>query len=182
MGKLILILGGARSGKSRFAVNLAKKDGGKVSFIATCLPKDLEMKTRIRIHKKARPSHWQTFEEPEDLPLLLKRIGAKSKVIIIDCLTLWVSNLLLKGFSENNIEDKINEMLRSLSKTKAKCIVVSNEVGLGIVPKNKLARNFRDIAGRINQLVAVKSDEVFLVFAGIPVRIKGELTHIKVSP
>jgi len=172
MGKLILILGGARSGKSRFAVNLAKKYGGKVSFIATCLPKDLEMNSRIRIHKKARPSHWQTFEEPEDLPLLLKRIGAKSKVIIIDCLTLWVSNLLLKGFSENNIEGKINEILRSLSKIKAKFIVVSNEVGLGIVPKNKLARNFRDIAGKINQIVAGKSDNIFFMVAGIPLKME----------
>lgn len=172
MGKLILILGGARSGKSRFAVNLAKKYGGRVSFIATCKPLDLEMKIRIHIHKKARPSHWQTFEEPEDLPLLLKQIGAKSKVIIIDCLTLWVSSLLLKGFSENNIEDKINEILSSLSKIKAKSIVVSNEVGSGIVPKNELARNFRDIAGKINQIVAEESDNVFFMLAGIPLKMK----------
>lgn len=172
MGKIIFILGGARSGKSRFAIKLAKERAKKVAFIATCQPKDLEMKKRINIHKKARPRNWQSFEEPEDLSLLLKRIGSKFEVIVIDCLTLWVSNLLIKGLKEYLIKNKVNKMLAILRRIRGKSIIVSNEVGLGIVPENKLARDFRDIAGRINQIIAEKSDEVFFLVSGIPLRIK----------
>lgn len=172
MGKITFILGGARSGKSYFAVNLAKKKGRKVAFIATSLAKDLEMKKRIELHRKIRPAHWRTFEEPKGISLLLKEIGSKFEVMIIDCLILLVSNLLLEGHNINEIEDEINKILICLKKIKAKSIIVSNEVGLGIVPQNKLARDFRDIAGRINQIVAEKSSEVFFLVSGIPWRIK----------
>ena len=172
MGKIIFILGGARSGKSQYAVKLAKEKAKKVAFIATCLPKDLEMKRRITLHKKIRPLYWQTFEEPQDIPLLLKKIGSQFEVIIIDCLTLWVSDFLLRGLKEEIIEDKVNKMLTVLKEIKSKSIIVSNETGLGVVPENKLARDFRDIAGRINQIVASKSDEVFFMFSGIPLKIK----------
>jgi len=172
MGKITFILGGARSGKSRFAVKLAQGNGRKVAFIATCLPLDSEMKKRIGIHKKTRPSHWRTFEAPRDMPSLLKQIGHKFETIIIDCLTLLVSNLLLKGLDGNDIESQVNKILRSLKKIKARAIIVSNEAGLGIVPENKLARDFRDIAGRINQTVASKSDEVIFMLAGLPLKIK----------
>ena len=172
MGKITFILGGARSGKSRFAVKLAQGNGRKVAFIATCLPLDSEMKKRIGIHKKTRPSHWRTFETPRDISSLLKQIGHKFETIIIDCLTLLVSNLLLKGLDGNDIESQVNKILRSLKKIKARAIIVSNEAGLGIVPENKLARDFRDIAGRINQTVASKSDEVIFMLAGLPLKIK----------
>jgi len=172
MAKITFILGGVRSGKSQFAIKLAKRKSGKVAFIATCLAKDLEMKRRIQLHKKVRPAHWQTFEEPEDISLLLKEIGFKFDTIIIDCLTLLVSNLLLKGLKENAIENKVNKIVSLLKKIQSQSIIVSNEVGLGIVPKNKLARDFRDIAGRINQIVAEKSDSVFFMFTGMPLRIK----------
>ena len=172
MGKITFILGGARSGKSRLAVNLAKKHGRKVAFIATCLPLDREMKKRISIHKKTRPAHWQTFEATQDLFSVLKKIGSQYQVILIDCLTLFVSGLLLKKIKEETIENEINKILSLLKRMKAKSIIVSNEVGLGIVPENKLARDFRDIAGRINQLVAKNASRVYFMVSGIPWRIR----------
>jgi adenosylcobinamide kinase/adenosylcobinamide-phosphate guanylyltransferase len=173
MGKIIFILGGARSGKSRYAIKLAKKENSqRVAFIATCKPKDREMKERIALHKKVRLAHWQTFEEPKDVAAWLEKNGTKFEVILLDCLTLLISGLLLKNFKEDAIENKVNKILFILKKIKAKSIIVSNEVGLGIVPKNKLARNFRDIAGRMNQAVAEKSDAVFFLLSGMPLKIK----------
>ena len=172
MGKMTFIIGGARSGKSRYAFTLAKKEGGRVAFIATCQPKDKEMKRRIALHKNSRPASWETFEEPYDISKLLKEKGAKFEIIIIDCLTLLVSNLMLKGSNEKDIENKVRDILKTLKKIKAESIIVSNEVGLGIVPPNKLARDFRDIAGRINQMVAAQSDKMYFMVSGIPWRIK----------
>lgn len=172
MGKIIFILGGARSGKSAYALRVAGETAKRVAFIATCQPKDCEMKKRITLHKNSRPCHWKTFEEPQDPVLLLKKIGSKFDYIVIDCLTLMVSNLMLKGLKEAVIERKINKLLDVLNKIKAQSVIVSNDVGLGIVPENKLARDFRDITGRVNQLVAKESDEVFFLVSGIPWRIK----------
>lgn len=172
MGKITFILGGARSGKSSYTLALSKKLGKKAAFIATCEPKDREMRKRIALHKNNRPAHWKTFEESDDLISLLKDIGGKFDVIIIDCLTLMISNLILKGLKESAIESKIKKMLDVLKKIDSQSIIVSNEVGLGIVPKNKLARDFRDIAGRTNQIVAAKSDNVFFLVSGLPWKIK----------
>lgn len=169
--KITFILGGARSGKSQFAVELAKKKAKKVAFIATSKPGDLEMKRRVALHKKNRPRHWQIFEEPKDI--LLKRIGDKFEVIIIDCLTLLVSELMLGGLKEDIIEGNIHKMLSSLKKIKAKSIIVSNEIGLGIVPDNPLARRFRDLMGRVNQMTSKVADEVYLMVAGLSVLLKG---------
>lgn len=175
MGKIIFIIGGAKSGKSNFAVKLAKKQASKVAFIATCEAKDLEMKKKIAAHKKNRPAHWETFEEFADITSLLNNIGFKFKVIILDCLTLLLTNFLLKGAKEEDIEYQIKEMLNTLKKIKSKTIIVSNEVGLDIVPKNKLARKFRDLAGKVNQMVAKESNEVFFLVAGIPWKMKGDI-------
>ena len=172
MAGIIFILGGARSGKSRYAVELAKKYKEGVAFIATCKPKDSEMKHRIHLHKKARPRDWQTFEEEKDIVSALTKIKDKFECIIIDCVTLMVSSFILGGFSQNLIEDKINNMIKHIKRNKAMVIMVSNEVGLGIVPENKLARGFRDAAGRINQIIAKESGEVYFMVSGIPWRIK----------
>ena len=138
-----------------------------MAFIATCLAKDKEMEQRIRHHKKARPAHWQTFEKPKNTAALLTKIGSGFDIIIIDCLTLLVSDLMLRNFKEKKIERDINGILEALAKIKARSIIVSNEVGLGIVPNNKMARDFRDIAGRINQIVAAKGEEgEFFFFVG----------------
>ena len=172
MGKITFILGGARSGKSAHAIRLAEDLGRRVAFIATCQGLDNEMKRRIAGHKRQRPGGWKTFEEPLRPARILKNINAGFDVIIIDCITLLVSNLLLKGLKEKDIETRIAETLAAFKKTKAAAIIVSNEVGLGIVPKTSLGRDFRDIAGRINQMVAEKSDEVFFMVSGIPWRLK----------
>jgi len=171
MGKITLILGGARSGKSTYAASLAKKYR-KVAFIATCRALDKEMAERIKLHRKARPKGWKTFEETGKIESLLPKIGDGFDCIIIDCLTLLVSNLILSGIKEKQILQKINAMLVNLRKKKAKAIIVSNEVGSGIVPRNKLGRNFRDIAGKVNQAVAKEADAVFFTIAGIPTKIK----------
>ena len=172
MGKITFILGGVRSGKSTHALRLAKKHRN-VAFIATChRRKDKEMEKRIRLHQKARPLHWKTYEETKDLASLFMEIGDLFDCIIIDCLTLLVSNLTLDGNSEAKIVKKIEALLATLRKKKAKVIMVSNEVGLGIVPNNKLARDFRDIAGKVNQIVAGHATEVFFMAAGLPLKIK----------
>jgi len=173
MGKIILILGGARSGKSIHAVSLAKKHK-KVAFIATCQPLDKEMHERIRLHKEARPKDWKTFEEPKNIEGLLRGIGNEFDCIVIDCLTLLISNLILGGHKEADILRKIGAMLTHLKKKKAKVIMVSNEVGLGLVPANKLGRDFRDVAGKVNQIIAKEADEVFFVVSGIPLKLNEE--------
>ena len=171
MGKITLILGGARSGKSTQALNLAKGIK-KTAFIATCQGLDKEMKERILKHKVVRPRNWKTFEEAKELAKLLVRIDNSFDCIIVDCLTLLVSNLVLSGCKDEAIVDKIKAFLSELKKKKAKAIIVSNEVGLGIVPANKLARRFRDIAGKVNQLVAKESDEVLFIISGLPLVVK----------
>lgn len=173
MGNITFITGGSKSGKSAYALELAKNSGRSVAFIATCaISVDSEMKKRIRLHKNSRPRHWKTFEDTKDLPLLLKRIGGKFEVIIIDCLTLLASGFMLRGCKEKLIKNKINQILEISRKIKAKTIIVSNEVGLGVVPDNRLARDFRDLAGSINQIAARKADSVFFLVSGIPWRIK----------
>ena len=172
MGKIILVLGGTRSGKSNYALNLAKRESRKVAFIATCKPMDNEMRRRVILHRRNRPSYWKTFEHPRDMSLLLKNTGSKFEIIIIDCLTLFVSDLILAGVKESVIRSKIKILLKVLKEISAQVIIVSNEVGLGVVPENKLARDFRDIAGRMNQIVAGKSDEVYFMVSGLPLKVK----------
>lgn len=174
MGKITLILGGARSGKSNYALSLAKKYK-KVAFIATCQGLDKEMQERIILHKKARPKYWKTFEEPKELAKLIGELSNGFDCILIDCLTLLVSNLILAKDKQEQVIEKIKKLLFVLSKEKTRIIIVSNEVGLGLVPVNKLGREFRDIAGKINQIVAGKADEVLFMVAGLPMNIKGKV-------
>lgn len=172
MGKIIYISGGARSGKSSFALTLASRMAGRTAFVATCEPLDKEMKKRIGAHKKSRPREWETFEAPLCVSLVLKNIKDAFGVVIIDCITLLVSNLLLKGHTEAFIEEEVRSMCRYLKKERVCGIIVSNEVGLGIVPENELARAFRDIAGRVNQVIAEESDEAFFMVSGLPLKVK----------
>ena len=172
MAKITFILGGARSGKSSYALKLAREYGGKVAFIATCQPLDGEMKKRISLHKKSRPRHWQTFEEPKDAVLLLKKIDGKFDTVVIDCLTLMICNFMMDGLGETAIKKKFIQTLNAINKINAQVIIVANEVGGGIVTDNKLGRDFRDIAGKINQIVAAKAENVFFLVSGIPLKIK----------
>ncbi len=173
MGKIIFLTGGTRSGKSRLAVKMAMNiSDKKVVFVATCVPEDNEMKKRIMLHKENRPAYWKTIETKSDILKELKKIKTNFKAVIIDCLTLFVSRLLINSEGENGVKKKVADLIEFVSKAPYTTIIVSGEVGAGIVPENKLAREFRDLAGSANQIVAKYANEVYLVVAGIPVKIK----------
>jgi len=174
MGKLIFITGGARSGKSKYAAKLAKNISRKVLFLATGTAKDEEMKKRIEEHKKSRPIYWETVEETKDIASALLNIKSSYKVIIIDCLTFFISNLLLDGIDEKTILGEIKKIVEIILKADYTTIVISNEVGGGIVPDNELGRKFRDTAGLTNQIIAESAQQVYLVVSGIPIKIKGK--------
>lgn len=140
--------------------------------MATCEPLDEEMERRIASHKKSRPKGWRTFEAPLKVSSALSGMRGRFEIVIVDCITLLVSNLLLKGLSESAIEAEIKKMCRLLRKMPGDAIVVSNEVGLGIVPQGKLVRDFRDIAGRMNQIIAQEADEVFFMACALPLKMK----------
>jgi adenosylcobinamide kinase/adenosylcobinamide-phosphate guanylyltransferase len=173
MSKITFILGGAKSGKSTFAVKLALRYR-KVAFIATAKALDKEMQSRIARHRECRPSHWKTFEEDLKITNIFDKIHPEFDCLVIDCLTLWVSNLLLAKIPPPLIEERARQLLKSLNLAKSRVIIVSNEVGLGIVPANKLARGFRDIAGSVNQIVAKNANEAYFMVSGIPSRIKNK--------
>ncbi len=173
MSKMIFVFGGARSGKSRYAVEAAKKHGKKIVFIATASALDEEMKERIRLHKLSRPKGWGLIEEPVNLNSAVLGLEPIYDVAIIDCVGLWISNLLMTNMQDGAIEKKINELPRSVFRAKVGLvIIVSNEVGEGIVPGDSLSRRFRDLVGLTNQTIAAKADEVIIMQAGIPVKIK----------
>ncbi len=173
MSKLVFIAGGARSGKSGFAVTEAERAGDRLAYIATATPDDPEMEERIRRHRDERGDGWETIEEPLDLVGAVKKISPDT-VIVIDCLTLWLTNLLMQdsaGF-EDRAKQEAERLAAALKAFEGDVFVVSNEVGLGIVPENALARIFRDAAGAVNRKMAEAADEVYLVVSGIPVKIK----------
>jgi len=174
MGKLIFITGGARSGKSKYAVGLAKNMTGKVVFLATGEAKDEETKRRIEEHRKSRPREWKTIEETKDIASVLLNIQPSHEILIIDCLTFFISNLLLGGVDEKVILEEIKRITEIILQSDCTTIVVSNEVGGGIVPDNKLGRRFRDIVGLANQIMANSAREVWFTVSGIPIKIKGE--------
>ncbi len=173
--KLILILGGVRSGKSSYAQQLAGEDGGQVLFLATAEARDDEMKHRIAKHKSSRPASWATIEEPLNLASALKSKAATSDIVLIDCITVWLSNLLLRenSVTEEKMLAEIDKLLNAYKRGKASYVIVSGEVGMGIVPEYPLGRIFRDYLGLANQRLAAKADRVVLMVAGIPVVVKG---------
>lgn len=164
------MLGGARSGKSRRAQVLAEECAGERVFVATAQAFDREMAERIALHQRDRDESWRTVEAPIDLAGAIAREAREGRVLLVDCLTLWVSNLLL---ADADIEAAGDALVNGLADTAGDIVLVSNEVGYGIVPDNALARRFRDAAGRLNQRVAAACDVVELVVAGLPLRIKG---------
>ena len=179
MSKLILVLGGARSGKSAFARKLAEGMSKEVVYLATAEVTDREMAERIRRHRLERPSHWQTIEEPRDLKRIGEIISESRAIVLLDCLTLLLSNIILKedlkeiSKKEENLVKDFASLARAVALSNYPAILVANEVGLGICPDNFLGRIFRDLAGKINQEMAKAAAEVYLVQAGIPQKIKG---------
>ncbi len=173
MKKTILITGGCRSGKSRHALQLAQKFSGKKFFLATAQPLDDEMAERIRKHREQRGDEWVTFEEPLNPSAVFEKLGSDPQsVLVLDCLTLWISNLMMADSSKEKIMERINEWLDRCSRFEGTLICITNEVGAGIVPETPLGREFRDLAGEINQRVAERFDEVILTVSGIPIKIK----------
>lgn len=166
---ITFIIGGARSGKSSFAMSEALKTKGKKAYVATAQALDEEMKKRIEKHKRERTAEWHAIEEPLQIAGIIKDISGKYDVILLDCLTLWLSNLMMNN---KGIEKEIKLLCSALHAAPCTLFVVSNEVGMGIVPENEMARRFRDMAGALNQKVAEIADEVYMVVAGIPVKIK----------
>jgi len=171
MADIYLITGGARSGKSSFALKLAKELHKEVIFLATAQAKDKEMQERIASHKKNRPSSWQTVEESVKVNDILKQYQDFPGIILIDCLTLWISNLLDQK-SESEIIAETEKLLQEAKDSPATLILVTNEVGMGIVPPTESGREFRDIAGKVNQLAAAQAKEVYLIVSGVPVKVK----------
>ncbi len=185
MGKLVLITGGARSGKSTFAENMAKAYGKDVLYVATSIPFDDEMRYRIQKHREQRPPEWETLEAYKDLDAAItERLEGKSAVIL-DCITVMVSNLMLEEAMDwegmdsdriNKVEEKvkseISKLIRTAKNSQIPFVIVTNELGMGVVPPSVLGRAIRDIGGRANQMLAAAADEVYLCVSGIPVKIK----------
>ena len=171
--KIVFITGGARSGKSHFAQEVARKFPGLKAYLATAQALDEEMAERIRRHQENRPSDWQTLEEPLRVTECLEIQGNHFSLILLDCLTLWISNLMMAGWDEPRILGEGHRLLEVCQRVKCSLIIVGNEVGMGIVPDNPQARNFRDLSGLIQQRVARAADEVFFMISGLPQKMKG---------
>ena len=169
--EMILVLGGARSGKSSWALKYAEDHYASCLFLATAEVTDEEMEDRIRLHKQARGPRWNLVEEPVDIAEALEQKCQGADAVLIDCMTIWQSNVLMKMGAEK-IPMYRAKLLGTLSKRKRAIILVSNEVGTGIVPLHPLARQFRDLAGTLNQELAALADKVVMTVAGIPLFIK----------
>ena len=186
MKNIVLITGGARSGKSTYAEKLAKETKGRVLYIATSIPFDDEMKDRVKKHKERRPSNWYTFEGYKNLKQVFYNEEMQFDTILLDCITIMVTNHMFDkagdnfdDFSDEAVDTMESEILQEIAdfldeaeKSTKTIIIVTNEIGCGIVPEYKMSRIFRDIAGRVNQYIASRAQGVHLVVCGIPIKIK----------
>ncbi len=177
--QITLILGGARSGKSAYAEKLARQSGQHILYIATAEARDKEMAKRIAAHQAARPSTWRTLEAPTNVAASLATINDRLDAILLDCLTLLVSNMVLameeqpEVIVETAVEAELEAIIAAQTRLNAPLIIVSNEVGLGLVPPYPLGRLYRDILGRANQRLAAQADHVLFMVAGLPMTVKG---------
>ena len=169
--QIIFVLGGAASGKSQVALDLAGQRGPR-AFVATGQALDREMKVRIERHQATRASDWETAEVPTDLAQWFLDKGVMYQSIVLDCLTLWLSNMKGLRLRDGDVFDATASLLGAIRATKARVVIVSNELGLGLVPATKPVRAFRDLAGKVNQQVAAEADEVYLTVSGLPLRLK----------
>lgn len=173
MGRLIYLTGGARSGKSAYGQKLAELCPGPLLYVATAGIDDEEMRERVALHRQARGARWSTLEEPLDLTGRLPEHSAGTGALLLDCVTLWITNLLFHHDEElDPVLAEVERFLAVLPAIAAPLFCVSNEVGMGIVPENRLARHFRDLAGTVNQRLAAAADEAWLVTSGLPLRLK----------
>ncbi|UPA30647.1 bifunctional adenosylcobinamide kinase/adenosylcobinamide-phosphate guanylyltransferase [Terrisporobacter glycolicus] len=185
MSNIILVTGGARSGKSSFAESLCIKQNNKTAYIATSVAFDDEMKNRVKKHQESRPKSWKTYEIYKDIYSIVEELNKNHDTVIMDCVTLMVNNLMFThGIEvdeatseelnelENYIREQITKLLEAVKKTNLYFVIVTNEIGMGIVPENKLSRIYGDFVGRANQLIASYSNEVYFVVSGIPMKVK----------
>ena len=184
--KIILVTGGARSGKSRFAEQYVAKHGIKIAYIATAQIYDDEMKLRVELHKNRRPAEWTTYESPYMAENAIIEASKKHDTILFDCLTLYTSNMLFAKSAPQEIKkryeyvkEKIEILLKTAKASNCEIIFVTNEIGMSIVPENALAREYRDLAGLVNQIIAANADEVYMVISGIAVDIKKIATKLE---
>ena len=167
-----LIVGGARSGKSRHCLHLARPLDARIAFVATAQPGDADMAARIARHRAERPSSWLTVEEPFDLPAACGRLTGRADLLLVDCLTLWVSNRLLRGDDDKTILRGADDLAAFMAAREASLLIVSNEVGAGVHPPTAAGLRFQDLLGLVNQRVAQAADRVTLMVAGIPLTVK----------
>jgi len=171
----MLVTGGAKSGKSAFALKICDRLDRKRIFLATAQPFDQEMKERIRRHQAERGDRWTTVEEPLDLAERIRELDSEDTIVLIDCLTLWLNNLFMKyETNDNSIFQAMEELAGYLSQPRGTVVAVSNEVGMGIVPENQSSRRYRDAAGVMNQKMASVARKVVVVFSGLPMVLKDE--------
>lgn len=186
MSHLILVTGGARSGKSQFAESLCRNRNNRTAYIATSIPFDEELKARVKKHRKMRPDTWETFEIYEDIYKVIPKIAREHDTVILDCVTLMVNNLMFKenldydelttkevDVLEASIKAQFTNLLEAVKQTDLYFVIVTNEIGMSPVAANKLTRIYTDIIGRMNQLITKESDEVYFVVSGISMKIKG---------
>jgi adenosyl cobinamide kinase/adenosyl cobinamide phosphate guanylyltransferase len=173
--KTILITGGCRSGKSRSALDYANQHFSRKLYLATCEALDEEMAQRIAHHQKMRSPDWQTIEEPIEVVDKIRQYGDEADVILLDCITLWLSNLLMRWKDDPQIIKETDRLMETIKQCPASFIVVTNEVGMGIVPADPLSRRFRDLSGMANQRIADAADTAIFMVSGIPIFLKGDL-------
>jgi adenosylcobinamide kinase/adenosylcobinamide-phosphate guanylyltransferase len=176
---LIFIVGGASSGKSEVALQLAAKGVGKAApraFVATGEGRDEEMAMKIARHRQSRSSAWVTAEVPVELSTWFTEEGRKYRIILVDCLTMWLSNHCERGAKEEQIREAVSMLLRAIRRIAARVVLVSNELGLGLVPADAQSRRFRELAGEVNRLVAQEADDAYFVVSGLPLSLKKEMS------
>jgi adenosylcobinamide kinase / adenosylcobinamide-phosphate guanylyltransferase len=166
------VLGGARSGKSRYALEQARRIGGSVAFVATARPLDPDMVARIARHRSERPAGWTTLEEPRDVAVAARRAAASHDLLVIDCVTVWIANLMERGDDDTAVLAAADDLAKLMRERLASFIVVSNEVGAGVHPPTAPGRRFGDLLGFVNQGLAAAADRVTLMVAGIPLTVK----------
>jgi adenosylcobinamide kinase/adenosylcobinamide-phosphate guanylyltransferase len=179
MGHLLVVTGGTRSGKSRYAVERAQRWGSQVLFVATCQPADAEMQERVRRHRAERPQTWTTVESQGELSDVIQHYGPCTDGILLDCLTLYVASLLMSDHGEDEVAQYVEKLCLALRAAPCPSAIVTNEVGWGVVPETPLGRLFRDAAGRANQVAARHAEEVVLMVSGLPMMVK---SHRNPSP
>jgi adenosylcobinamide kinase/adenosylcobinamide-phosphate guanylyltransferase len=170
--EILLVTGACRSGKSRFAQEWADTFPPKRVFLATAQALDAEMAERVRRHRETRGAGWVTREEPQEVAAMIRNPGEDVTVVLLDCVTLWLNNLLMAGLPDTEILDRANSLTNALREAPCPVAVVTNEVGWGIVPEHLLGRRFRDLEGSVNQGLAQAADRVVLMVAGLPVSLK----------